>query len=163
MKMKTFITPFRHRVLLKLCEVPCGKVTTYKAIANQLNCGSCQAIGQALKNNPYAPLVPCHRVIQSDFSIGGFHGQTSGMYIRKKIKLLHNEGIQFEFEYDDDDNQNQNQDKSCDDDDDDDHVTARKNKTSHNNKTNNRSRNRNRIIRVRPEYIYEFKDDEEGS
>lgn len=87
------LTPFRTKVYLALCQVPEGKVTTYKYLSHAVACGSSQAIGQALKNNPYAPTVPCHRVIQSDLSLGGFGGARSGEKIDKKIHLLKSEGV----------------------------------------------------------------------
>ena len=77
-----------------LCRtIPAGKVTTYKALARALGTSSSQAVGQALKRNPYTPLVPCHRVIKSDGRIGGFKGRISGKEINKKKKLLRAEGV----------------------------------------------------------------------
>lgn len=89
------ITPFQERVYQALKNIPVGKVVTYKTLADHLQCKSCQAIGQALKRNPFAPEVPCHRVIKSDLTIGGYHGKTSGEYITRKIHLLKKEGITF--------------------------------------------------------------------
>jgi methylated-DNA-[protein]-cysteine S-methyltransferase len=89
------ITPFQRKVYTALCQVPEGYVTTYQSIGKFIRCSSCQAIGQALKRNPYAPIIPCHRVIKSDRTIGGFHGHTSGEYISKKISLLKSEGVVF--------------------------------------------------------------------
>ena len=82
-----------HQVYKLLISVPVGKVTTYKALGLALHTNAYQAIGQILKRNPYAPIVPCHRVVASDGSIGGFNGKTKGMFIRKKISLLAKEGI----------------------------------------------------------------------
>ena len=79
-----------------LCKkIPKGKVSTYKEIGNKLSSSGMiyRAVGVALKNNPYAPVVPCHRVVASDGSIGGFHGKTSGPFIEKKINLLKQEGV----------------------------------------------------------------------
>ena len=73
--------------------IPEGKVSTYKELAKYLNCNSAQAIGQALKKNPFAPQVPCHRVIKSDLSLGGYHGALEGEKVDKKIALLKQEGI----------------------------------------------------------------------
>ena len=87
------ISLFRLNVLSQLLKIPEGKVSTYALLAKSINCESSQAIGQALKYNPWAPEVPCHRIIKSDFSIGGFHGHTQGEYIDKKIKLLKKEGV----------------------------------------------------------------------
>ena len=73
-------------------QVPRGKVTTYGAIARKLN-SSPRAVGQALRVNPFAPVVPCHRVVKSDGSIGGFGGEISGKKIQKKIAMLRKEGV----------------------------------------------------------------------
>ncbi|MGB1259094.1 MAG: MGMT family protein, partial [Akkermansiaceae bacterium] len=62
-------TPFQQRVYGLLDCVPEGRVVTYAEIARALNCRSAQAIGQALKRNPFAPEVPCHRVIRTDLTI----------------------------------------------------------------------------------------------
>lgn len=78
----------------RLCmKIPEGKVTTYKEISRTLNTKAYRAVGQALRKNPYAPTVPCHRVIASDFSIGGFQGKVKGNPITKKINLLKKEGV----------------------------------------------------------------------
>ena len=71
-----------------LRSVPSGKVTTYKAIAEALGRKSYRAVGNAMHRNPYAPEVPCHRVVASDGSIGGF---ASGL--TRKVAMLKNEGI----------------------------------------------------------------------
>lgn len=92
------ITPFQRRVYLALCEVPAGMATTYKELAAKVGCGSCQAIGQALKRNPYAPTVPCHRVVKSDGSLGGFGGAVIGDKIEKKRRMLEEEGVKFDGE-----------------------------------------------------------------
>jgi len=84
------VTDFQQKVY-KLCKkIPKGKVSTYKEIGKKLG-GKGQiyrAVGVALNRNPYAPQVPCHRVVASDGSLGGFAGG-----VRKKIKLLEKEGI----------------------------------------------------------------------
>lgn len=68
------LTPFRKRVLLALCQVPSGHYTTYLALSNHLS-SSPRAVGNALRNNPFAPRAPCHRVVASDGGIGGFGGE----------------------------------------------------------------------------------------
>lgn len=79
---------FNERCYKILRKVPRGKVTTYKAIARALNSKAYRAVGNAMNKNPYSPSVPCHRVINSDGSIGGFaHGP------RKKIEMLKKEGV----------------------------------------------------------------------
>lgn len=85
------ITEFQRRVYLALLNVPRGTTVSYKELGDMIGCKSAQAIGQALKRNPFAPDVPCHRVIAADGSIGGFHGQRSGEMIDKKRKLLEEE------------------------------------------------------------------------
>ena len=72
-----------------LCrKIPKGKVSTYKEIARKLNCRAYRAVGNALNKNPHSPKVPCHRVIRSDGSVGGFaHGT------RKKAEMLRKEGV----------------------------------------------------------------------
>jgi len=74
-------------------NIPAGRVTTYKIIAQKLRSKAYRAVGQALRNNPYAPQVPCHRVIKSNGMIGGFMGEIEGESIKRKIKLLKSEGV----------------------------------------------------------------------
>ena len=84
------ITEFQNKVYAIVKKVPKGKTTTYNAIAKKLN-SSPRAVGQALKRNPYAPIVPCHRVIMSNGKIGGYAG-SNPKNIKKKIELLKKEG-----------------------------------------------------------------------
>ena len=86
---------FNEKCYELLKKVPEGRVTTYKKLALALNTKAYQAVGSAMKNNPHAPQVPCHRVVSSNGSIGGFAGQTSGKKIQEKILLLKKEGIEF--------------------------------------------------------------------
>jgi methylated-DNA-[protein]-cysteine S-methyltransferase len=71
-------------------------VITYAALGRRIGCRSPRAIGQALRTNPFAPRVPCHRVIASDLSPGGFNGRTSGRALDKKLRLLAAEGVRFD-------------------------------------------------------------------
>ena len=89
-------TLFQQRVYNALSCVPRGKVTTYALLARHVRCGSARAVGQALRRNPFAPKVPCHRVIASDLRIGGFCGARSGAQIRRKRALLATEGVMFD-------------------------------------------------------------------
>lgn len=82
------ITPFQRRVYLELLSVPCGQTITYGELARRIGCRSAQAVGQALKRNPFAPEVPCHRVVASDGSLGGYLGQRSGKQVERKRELL---------------------------------------------------------------------------
>jgi methylated-DNA-[protein]-cysteine S-methyltransferase len=91
----THVTPFQQRVYEVTRLIPRGRVTTYRLLADAIGCGSSRAVGQALRRNPFAPAVPCHRVIRSDLTLGGFSGHTEGPAIRKKLRLLREEGVQF--------------------------------------------------------------------
>ena len=87
------ITEFQKKVYAFTKKVPCGKVTTYSAIAKKLR-SSPRSVGQALRANPFAPVVPCHRVVKADGTIGGFGGETYGKPIEKKIAMLREEGVE---------------------------------------------------------------------
>jgi methylated-DNA-[protein]-cysteine S-methyltransferase len=87
------VTVFRRNVYAALLEVPRGRVTTYGLLARRAGCGSARAVGGALRANPFAPEVPCHRVVAADFSIGGFCGSRTGVEITRKIALLISEGV----------------------------------------------------------------------
>ncbi|GAB6183052.1 methylated-DNA--[protein]-cysteine S-methyltransferase [Thermodesulfovibrio hydrogeniphilus] len=65
------ISEFDKKVLNLVRQIPYGSTVTYKFLAEKLNT-SARAVGQALKRNPYPLIIPCHRVIKSDGSIGGF-------------------------------------------------------------------------------------------
>jgi len=80
---------FTEKVYIITKKIPEGRVSTYCEIAKTLNSKAYRAVGSALHKNPYAPIVPCHRVINSDGRIGGFASGTEN-----KIKLLKKEGIQ---------------------------------------------------------------------
>ncbi|MAG50737.1 cysteine methyltransferase [archaeon] len=81
-------TKFTEQVYNITKRIPKGKISTYGEIAKALNSKAYQAVGHALHKNPYAPIVPCHRVINSNGKIGGFASGTEN-----KIKLLKKEGI----------------------------------------------------------------------
>ena len=82
---------FRQSVLHAIHKVPRGHVSTYQLIATKLgNPGATRAVGNALANNPIPIIVPCHRAIRSDGSLGGYQG---GM--RMKRCLLAKEGLAF--------------------------------------------------------------------
>ncbi len=70
-------------------QIPKGRVSTYGELARALgDIRASRAVGKMLNQNPYAPIVPCHRVVMSDGSLGGFGGG-----IKKKIRLLDKEGV----------------------------------------------------------------------
>ena len=84
----TEITSFQRRVYLALLDVPAGTTITYGDLAKRIGCRSAQAIGQALRRNPFAPDVPCHRVVAADGSLGGYMGERDGEQIEYKRRLL---------------------------------------------------------------------------
>ena len=94
--MKRAITGFEQQVYDAVSRVPAGRVTTYASLARAIHCQSAQAVGQALKRNPFAPKVPCHRVIRADLSLGGYVGETRGEKIEVKLELLRAEGVEFD-------------------------------------------------------------------
>lgn len=82
------ITEFQRMVYLELLNIPRGETISYGELAHRIGCRSAQAVGQALKRNPFAPDVPCHRVIAANGTIGGFYGQRKGEMIEKKKRML---------------------------------------------------------------------------
>ena len=84
-------TFFQKKVWNYLKTIPKGKVKTYKQVAIGINRPkSARAVANACARNPYAPKIPCHRVIRSDGGLGGYSG-TGG--IRKKLQLLRAEKV----------------------------------------------------------------------
>ena len=67
------LSPFRKNVLEVTRLIPVGYVTSYGALSDAAG-GSPRAVGGAMATNPFAPIVPCHRVVSSDFSLGGYGG-----------------------------------------------------------------------------------------
>jgi methylated-DNA-[protein]-cysteine S-methyltransferase len=83
------VSNFAQQVYRLTKRIPKSKVSTYKEIARALkNPNASRAVGNALNKNPYAPKVPCHRVIKSNGEVGGFAGGT-----KQKIAILKKEGI----------------------------------------------------------------------
>ena len=84
-------TKFQLKVWNYLKKIPKGKVKTYadvaKAIGKPL---AVRAVANAIGKNPYPPKIPCHRVIRSDGSLGGYSGKGG---VQKKRKLLETEGV----------------------------------------------------------------------
>src|SRR5262245_36776568 len=79
---------FNQKVWAMCARVPRGQVTTYGEIARALGTKAYRAVGNALNRNPYAPTVPCHRVVGSNGSLTGFGGG-----LKLKQKMLAEEGI----------------------------------------------------------------------
>ena len=91
--MKLIGTKFQLKVWKYLVKIPKGTVKTYKQVAIAINRPkSARAVANACGKNPYAPKVPCHRVIRSNGSLGGFTGPGG---TNAKKKLLKKEGFLF--------------------------------------------------------------------
>jgi methylated-DNA-[protein]-cysteine S-methyltransferase len=81
-------TKFQNKVYEIVKKIPRGKVMSYKEVAEKIGKPRAyQAVGNALNKN-IDPIIPCHRVIRSDGSIGGYRKG-----IKKKVKLLKNEKV----------------------------------------------------------------------
>lgn len=88
----SFYTDFQRQVINYLTTIPFGKVMSYKDVAKNISKPkSYRAVGNAVANNRTLIVVPCHRVIKSDGSIGWFGGYGNGKELKKKI-LIH-EGV----------------------------------------------------------------------
>ena len=85
-------TKFQLKVWKYLKNIPKGKVKTYKEVAIAIKSPkSARAVANACAKNPYAPQIPCHRVIRSDGALGGYSGRGG---IRQKLKLLRSEKVE---------------------------------------------------------------------
>lgn len=89
------VTVFQQRVYDATRKIPQGRVMTYGELARRIGCGSARAVGQALRVNPFAPEVPCHRVVAADGSLTGFYGKRDAAAFAKKRRLLEAEGVRF--------------------------------------------------------------------
>ena len=81
---------FQQKVWLACASIPKGEVRTYGWIAQKIGKpGASRAVGTALGKNPFAPVIPCHRVVRSDGSLGGYSGEGG---LKTKASLLKKEG-----------------------------------------------------------------------
>ena len=84
-------TSFQLKVWKYLKKIPRGRVKTYTQVAKGIGKPlAVRAVANAIGKNPYAPSIPCHRVIRSDGSLGGYSGKGG---IKAKKLLLKKEGI----------------------------------------------------------------------
>jgi methylated-DNA-[protein]-cysteine S-methyltransferase len=82
-------TYFQRRVLLAEYAIPRGRVSTYGRVARAVGIpGAARAVGQALARNPFPIIIPCHRAVRSDGSLGGYRGG-----VAMKRALLRLEGV----------------------------------------------------------------------
>ncbi len=82
------LSGYAQKVLKCVSMVPVGYVTTYGEVAKAMG-GSPRAVGRVMATNPFPPLVPCHRVVRSDFTLGGFGG---GIAMKWEILQRENRG-----------------------------------------------------------------------
>jgi methylated-DNA-[protein]-cysteine S-methyltransferase len=86
------VPPFHRKVLRALARISKGKVSSYGKIAAKAGAaGGARAAGQGCANNPFPIVFPCHRVVRSDGSMGGFGGG-----LKLKRALLEMEGVRFD-------------------------------------------------------------------
>ncbi|MFA5999818.1 MAG: MGMT family protein [Candidatus Paceibacterota bacterium] len=84
-------TEFQKKVWKALTQIPRGKTITYKDLAKKVGKPKAvRAVANAVGANPCAPMVPCHRVVRSDGTLGGYSGKGG---IKTKVKLLKKEGV----------------------------------------------------------------------
>ena len=79
---------FNEKVYEIVKRIPVGRVSTYGEIARVMKTKGYRAVGNALNKNPYAPVVPCHRVLNSK---GELHGFATGL--KNKARILEKEGL----------------------------------------------------------------------
>lgn len=89
-------TPFACAVYDRLRKIPPGRVMSYGALARWVGCGSARAVGRVLGANPFAPEVPCHRVVAMDGSLCGFKRGADVSALADKRALLEREGVIFQ-------------------------------------------------------------------
>lgn len=80
---------FNEKIWALTARIPRGKVTTYATLAKKLKSKAYRAVGNAMNRNPFAPVVPCHRVVGSDGSLTGF-----AQGLQKKAAMLREEGVE---------------------------------------------------------------------
>ncbi len=88
MKAEETLTPFQWKVLKAVLEIPLGETRSYQWVARRIGRpGAVRAVGTALSKNPYPLIIPCHRVIHSDGTLGKYGGRDDG----RKAELLETE------------------------------------------------------------------------
>jgi methylated-DNA-[protein]-cysteine S-methyltransferase len=88
------MTSFEQKVILALNRIPRGKVITYQSLAKLVGRPKAvRAVANAVGKNPHAPKVPCHRVVRSDGTLGGY---SSPKGLPEKVRLLLREGVKID-------------------------------------------------------------------
>ena len=89
--MKLKGTKFQVKVWRYLLKIPVGSIKTYSEVAKAIGKPlAVRAVANAIAKNPYSPQIPCHRVIRSNGSLGGYSAKGG---LKTKKKLLKKEGI----------------------------------------------------------------------
>ena len=89
--MKLKGTKFQVKVWRYLKKIPVGSTKTYSQVAKAIGTPlAVRAVANAIAKNPYPPKIPCHRIIRSNGSLGGYSAKGG---LKKKKKLLKKEGI----------------------------------------------------------------------
>ncbi len=86
----TIFRPFDQRIFMELLKVKPGKTTTYGELAKKSHFPrAARAVGNALNRNPIPILIPCHRVLRKDSSLGGYRGGSRWKCLLLKIDRSH--------------------------------------------------------------------------
>jgi len=89
------LSPFQRKVFKVAMKVPYGTIETYGNLAKKAGCpNGSRAVGRALSRNPFSLVIPCHRIIRGDGTLGGFSAVGG---IKLKRKLLKLEGVNQKF------------------------------------------------------------------
>jgi methylated-DNA-[protein]-cysteine S-methyltransferase len=83
--------PFQRAVLKAEWSIPYGKTASYRCVANKIHSTAYRAVGNALARNPFPVIIPCHRAIRTDRTLGGFQGG-----LKMKRRILEMEGVEFD-------------------------------------------------------------------
>lgn len=76
-----YLSEYNRKVLEVCAKIPIGYVASYGGVAKAAG-GSALSVGTVMARNPFAPIIPCHRVVKSDFGLGGYGG---GLAAKRKI------------------------------------------------------------------------------
>ena len=87
--------PFTRKILEELCKVPYGETLTYGELAARAGSPrAARAVGQAMAANPLPIIIPCHRVLASNGTLGGYSGREG---VKTKARLLELEGVRYDW------------------------------------------------------------------
>jgi methylated-DNA-[protein]-cysteine S-methyltransferase len=87
------VTPFERSVLIEVINIPRGETASYGEVAARAGFPrAARAVGNVMRSNPFPVIIPCHRVIKGDGSLGGYGG-----YEHLKARLLRSEGVEVAY------------------------------------------------------------------